>query len=688
MQSSNQSDPASKSSKSSKQTSTIVTLLKLAITCCLAYIITRWIPTIFKKSKSFDSSNNYQEGLPLSEADLLKSHHDRNLLSGMVHMANSSDIHSSMNNLKKQASLSKNSWLLPQSSKENSNYEDKLGRTSKPPLKSHRSDYEPKCRYHSCFTPCRSSDKFSIYLYPLHSELTYSNEFLQIYHTVLHSEYYEASAEHACMFIPNVDLLVPSEEKVKFLYRLKYFNSGQKFGLNHVLFTEYPELLQGLPIGASIIAGNNFKLTNYRTNFDISIASFNYLHLQNDLKRDLQENFCYVNSVSEMQASLSINCLPVLLNTEIVLPFAPLIDFDSCMLQARRKEDVFVPKKLQIEILEKRGRNLYDYYLSSINRIVLTGIGILRERAFPHVSRSALEWNKVAHNNGMYSNVPYNERSPIFATQVAPDIGFTCVVLAYDRVESLFEVIKRVSQSENLKKIIVVWNNLVKPPPAQNLWPEVGKKIVIIKMDKNRLSNRFFPFAEIQTEAVLAIDDDIVMLTKDELDFGYHVWREFPDRIVGFPSRLHLWAEENPDKLKYESEWKNDVSMVLTGVAFYHNYFNHIYTHQTDERALRFVDDNLNCEDILMNFVVSNATNKAPIKVGPRKKFKCPECDNASSALSVDQSHMVERSSCLNKFHEIFGRMPLKTVNFRADPVLYRDDIEPKQKRFSDMGDL
>ena len=125
------------------------------------------------------------------------------------------------------------------------------------------------------------------------------------------------------------------------------------------------------------------------------------------------------------------------------------------------------------------------------------------------------------------------------------------MVLAYDRVDSLFEVIKRVSQSENLKKIIVVWNNLIKPPPAQNQWPDVGRKITIIKMDKNRLSNRFYPFSEIQTEAVLAIDDDIVMLTKDELDFGYHVWRENPDRIVGFPSRLHLWAEENPDKLKY-----------------------------------------------------------------------------------------------------------------------------------------
>jgi len=37
------------------------------------------------------------------------------------------------------------------------------------------------------------------------------------------------------------------------------------------------------------------------------------------------------------------------------------------------------------------------------------------------------------------------------------------------------------------------------------------------------LTNRFFPFDEIETEAVLSMDDDIVMLTADELEFGYQV---------------------------------------------------------------------------------------------------------------------------------------------------------------------
>lgn len=51
--------------------------------------------------------------------------------------------------------------------------------------------------------------------------------------------------------------------------------------------------------------------------------------------------------------------------------------------------------------------------------------------------------------------------------------------------------------------------------------------------------------------------------------FIRQAWREFPDRLVGFPGRVHT-SQNNSDKFKYESEWTNSVSMVLTGCAFHH----------------------------------------------------------------------------------------------------------------------
>ena len=68
----------------------------------------------------------------------------------------------------------------------------------------------------------------------------------------------------------------------------------------------------------------------------------------------------------------------------------------------------------------------------------------------------------------------------------------------------------------------------------------------------------------------------------------------------------------------------NEISIILTGVSFYHNYYNHLYTFKTPQGAVKWVDDQMNCEDILMNFVIANQTNKTPIKVTPRKFFKSP----------------------------------------------------------------
>ena len=56
--------------------------------------------------------------------------------------------------------------------------------------------------------------------------------------------------------------------------------------------------------------------------------------------------------------------------------------------------------------------------------------------------------------------------------------------------------------------------------------------------------HRFYPYEEINTEAILSLDDDINMLTSDELEFGYQVWREFPDRLVGYINYFTLQSIE------------------------------------------------------------------------------------------------------------------------------------------------
>lgn len=58
---------------------------------------------------------------------------------------------------------------------------------------------------------------------------------------------------------------------------------------------------------------------------------------------------------------------------------------------------------------------------------------------------------------------------------------------------------------------------------------------------------RFRLFKEIRTEAILSLDEDVV-LTTDEIDFAFQVWRSFPERIVGYPARSHYWDESKVRK--------------------------------------------------------------------------------------------------------------------------------------------
>ena len=113
---------------------------------------------------------------------------------------------------------------------------------------------------------------------------------------------------------------------------------------------------------------------------------------------------------------------------------------------------------------------------------------------------------------------------PLFLPLKPPQSqGFTAVILTYDRLDSLFLIIKKVAEVPSLAKILVMWNNQVKGPPEASVWPRINKPLKVIQTRYNRLSNRFYPYDEIETEAIFSLDDDIVMLTVDEIEFGYQV---------------------------------------------------------------------------------------------------------------------------------------------------------------------
>ncbi|XP_049801082.1 exostosin-3-like isoform X1 [Schistocerca nitens] len=251
-----------------------------------------------------------------------------------------------------------------------------------------------------------------------------------------------------------------------------------------------------------------------------------------------------------------------------------------------------------------------------------------------------------------------------------PREQFTVLMLTYEKEQVLLDSVSRLYGLPYLHKVVVVWNS-PKPPLEDMRWPDIGVPVHVVKASRNSLNNRFLPYDAIETEAVLSLDDDS-KLRHDEIVFGFRVWREQRDRIVGFPSRYHAWDQRHSAWV-YNPYPSCEISMVLTGAAFFHKYYSYLYTYWLPQAIRDKVDEYMNCEDIAMNFLVSHITRKPPVKVGYRWEIgSCPKCIDS---LSKTSSHYRERSKCINFFTEVFGYMPLVSTQLRADSVLFQTKV-------------
>ncbi|XP_066599206.1 exostosin-3 [Prorops nasuta] len=251
-----------------------------------------------------------------------------------------------------------------------------------------------------------------------------------------------------------------------------------------------------------------------------------------------------------------------------------------------------------------------------------------------------------------------------------PREQFTIVLLTYEREQVLINSLARFYGLPYLNKVLVVWNS-PKPPVEDLKWPDIGVPIHVIKASRNSLNNRFLPFDAIETEAILSVDDD-AHLRHDEIMFGFRVWREHRDRVVGFPGRFHAWDQNHHNAWNYNSNYSCELSMVLTGAAFIHKHYTYLYSYWLPQAIRDKVDEYMNCEDIAMNFLISHVTRKPPVKVTSRWTFRCPGCP---VSLSEDDTHFQERHKCINFFSQVFGYMPLLNTQYRADSILFKTRI-------------
>ncbi|XP_060915366.1 exostosin-1b [Labrus mixtus] len=397
--------------------------------------------------------------------------------------------------------------------------------------------------------------------------------------------------------------------------------------------------------------------------------------------------------------ALQAACVPVMLSNGWELPFSEIIDWNTAAVIGDERLLLQIPTTVrsihQDKILSLRQQTqfLWEAYFSSVEKIVLSTLEIIQDRVLEHSSRSSLMWN--SHPGGLFALPQYSGYLGDFPFYYAtlgikPYPKFTAVIHAVSPLVSqsqpILKLLVAVAKSQYCAQIIVLWN-CDKPLPAKHRWPATSVPVIVIEGENKVMSSRFLPYETIVTDAVLSLDEDTVLSTT-EVDFAFTVWQSFPERIVGYPARSHFW-DSNKERWGYTSKWTNDYSMVLTGAAIYHRYYHHLYTNYLPTSLKSMVDQLANCEDILMNFLVSAVTKLPPIKVTQKKQYKETMMGQSSRASRwADPDHFAQRQTCMNKFASWFGAMPLVHSQMRLDPVLFKDQVSILRKKYRDIERL
>ncbi|GAA5825724.1 hypothetical protein JCM11251_000351 [Rhodosporidiobolus azoricus] len=299
------------------------------------------------------------------------------------------------------------------------------------------------------------------------------------------------------------------------------------------------------------------------------------------------------------------------------------------------------------------------------------------------------------------------EGRPTVTLGIDPTEGFTMFIATYQRDANLPPLLKHLTTNPppSLRHIVLIWQNIGTPLPSflnstsLEKLSTSGVAVTVRQSKRNSMNERFRPLLdweeEVYTDAVMIMDDDVV-LRKDALEWGFQEFveaiREGKGRLVGFTAR-------DFDEGKKEGEWsytlrpKKTYSMVLSNAAWLRKEWLQKYWEETEEMgSLRdYVDEVFNCDDILINYLVSNLTGNPPLLLQPKTPLRTiggdglwsrgsvaineDEDDDATSPTSLPDDgvpsagHFEQRKHCLAHYFSHFSRFAPPTSSPSSAPA-------------------
>ncbi|KAF8560534.1 hypothetical protein P879_03321, partial [Paragonimus westermani] len=527
------------------------------------------------------------------------------------------------------------------------------------------------CTYSTCFDASlcayehsgRSLNRISVYVYnplvyfdeslrPL--SLYPSDEQVDMLTAIRNSRYWVNDPHKACVFVPNVDLLNglnPSDRLARItLNSLPWWNGG----VNHLLFSFLPGKHNAF-CGSAINANAAHSTGTYRSTFDISIPAFHPSFPTAGLRiRDTQ-----IPPVGQLALfdAMAAGCIPVIVDDSFVLPFSEVLDWSKIAVRVRHADLEQIPtiltsfRSTEIARFQSQVQFIFIRYFASLERIVLTTLDILNERVFPYYSRTYFQWNDPYYVEHDFPSPP----SLFYPTRSSTDIGFTALIRGHDHFALLHRLLMDLHLVPSLRRIIVVWTNPNVSIPSASLWPSLRVPLSLVPVDQP--SRRFFPHAQISTEAVLSLDDHACAPSLEQIQLAFELWSQNIDRLIGITLAHTL-------PTNYSAMTTNSEATVLLsatfGASLFHKYYLHAYTELLSNPLTKLINEVSSCEEPVFNWLIVQLSGKPVLTVQPQLSPRSVEQDEPGAC------HSRAPHECLRSFSQ--ARMHLDSVLSRGRP--------------------
>jgi len=256
-----------------------------------------------------------------------------------------------------------------------------------------------------------------------------------------------------------------------------------------------------------------------------------------------------------------------------------------------------------------------------------------------------------------------NAASGLHSTQV------TMRVNSFRRLDLLETFLDYYKTCNVVKEIQVVWSDQRDKPPTDWFSRYPAGKVLFEVHDKDSLNNRFVPLLKLSTEAVLSIDDDLIIpcnLIEDTLS----VWNSFPRALVGFSPRMIGWdpISGNSRYMRWQHTWWSGLySIMLTKICIIHRDYLTAFVKTIPTTFFDHVNKIRNCEDIAMAHMVAKLSNAAPVWVDG------VVYEVSETGISSGQSHFNDRSECVSVLSQMTGEFPWVTASQKLNRMHFLD---------------